>query len=71
MELTYEVVLEPSDQGGFTVFVPALRGCVSEGATEEEALENIKDAIQGWLEVWEEIEREESAWLRRTVVISR
>ena len=71
MELTYEVVLEPSDQGGFTVFVPALRGCVSEGDTEEEALENIKDAIQGWLEVWEEIEREESAWLRRTVVISR
>ncbi len=42
MELTYEVVLEPSDEGGFTVFVPALRGCVSEGATEEEALENIK-----------------------------
>ena len=71
MEHTYDVVLEPSDQGGFTVFVPALRGCVSEGATEEEALENIKDAIQGWLEVWEEIEREESAWLRRTVVISR
>ena len=71
MELTYEVVLEPSDQGGFTVFVPALQGCVSEGATEEEALENIKDAIQGWLEVWEEIEQEEAAWLRRTVVISR
>ena len=58
MELTYEVVLEPSDEGGFTVFVPALRGCVSEGATEEEALENIKDAIQGWLEVWEDIEQE-------------
>ncbi|MDE2837450.1 MAG: type II toxin-antitoxin system HicB family antitoxin [Chloroflexota bacterium] len=71
MERTYEVVLEPSEQGGFTVFVPGMRGCVSEGATEEEALENIKDAIQGWLEVWEEIEREEATWLRRTVVISR
>ena len=71
MELAYEVVLEPTGSGGFTIFVPALRGCVSEGATEEEALENIKDAIQVWLEVREEIEREEATWLRRTVVISR
>lgn len=45
LELAYEVVLEPSDEGGYTVYVPALRGCVSEGDTEEEALENIKDAI--------------------------
>ena len=71
MELTYEVVLEPSDEGGFTVFVPALRGCISEGDTEEEALENIKDAIQVWLDTRAEIEQEKAARLRRTVVVSR
>ena len=54
MERTYDVVLEPAAEGGFTVFAPGMRGCVSEGDTEEEALENIKDAIQGWLDTWEE-----------------
>lgn len=44
MERVYEVVLEPAEEGGFTVFAPGLRGCVSEGETAEEALENIKDA---------------------------
>ena len=71
MELTYEVVLEPSDEGGFTVFVPALRGCISEGDTEEEALENIKDAIRVWLDTRAEIEQEKAARLHRTVVVSR
>ena len=53
--LTYEVVLEPSEEGRYTVYVPALRGCVSEGDTEEEALENIKDAIVLWLDSWEQV----------------
>ena len=43
-ERTYEVILEPAEEGGFTAYVPGLRGCVSEGNTEEEALENAKDA---------------------------
>jgi len=47
----YEVVLIPAEEGGYTVVVPALPGCISEGDTEEEALENIKDAIRGWLVV--------------------
>ena len=47
--INYEVVLIPAEEGGYTVVAPALPGCVSEGDTEEEALENIKDAIQGWL----------------------
>jgi predicted RNase H-like HicB family nuclease len=45
------VVLIPAEEGGYTVVAPALLGCISEGDTEEEALENIKDAIQGWLVV--------------------
>ena len=39
-----KVVLETSDEGGFTVYVPSLPGCVSEGDTEEEALRNIRGA---------------------------
>ena len=48
MRLT--VVLEPSDEGGFTVYVPGLPGCISEGENEEEALANIQEAIQVYLE---------------------
>ena len=43
------VVLEPSDEGGFTVWVPALPGCVSEGDTHEEALANIQENEHGRL----------------------
>jgi predicted RNase H-like HicB family nuclease len=42
--------LEPSEEGGYTVFVPALPGCISEGESREQALENIKEAIHLYLE---------------------
>jgi predicted RNase H-like HicB family nuclease len=45
-----KVILEPSDDGGFTVYVPSLPGCISEGETLEEALENIREAIDLYLE---------------------
>lgn len=45
-----KIVLEPSDEGGFTVYVPSLPGCISEGDTEEEAINNIKEAIELYLE---------------------
>lgn len=48
MKLT--VVLEPQEEGGFTVYVPSLPGCISEGDTKEEALKNIKEAISLYLE---------------------
>ncbi len=44
------VVLEPSDEGGYTVYVPSLPGCISEGDSREEALENIREAIELYLE---------------------
>lgn len=45
-----KVILEPSDEGGFTVYVPSLPGCISEGNTLEEAMQNIRAAIDLYLE---------------------
>jgi len=48
---TYTVILEPDPEvGGYTVFVPALPGCVTEGSTAEEALANVREAIALTLE---------------------
>ena len=55
---TYRVIVHEAEEGGFWVEADGLPGCVSQGETKEETLENVKDAIQGWLEVWEEIEQE-------------
>jgi predicted RNase H-like HicB family nuclease len=48
--MQYKVVLEESDEG-FAASVPGLPGCHSQGATEQEALVNIADAIREYLEV--------------------
>ena len=48
MKLT--VVLEASEEGGYTVYVPSLPGCVSEGGSKEEAMQNIREAIELYLE---------------------
>ena len=48
--MTVKVVLESSDEGGYTVYAPSLPGCISEGDTREEALANIKEAIELYLE---------------------
>ena len=45
-----KVILEPSDEGGYTVYVPSLHGCISEGDTIEEALANIREAIELYLD---------------------
>ena len=45
-----QVLMETSDDGGFTVLVPSLPGCISEGGTKEEALRNIREAIELYLE---------------------
>lgn len=45
-----KTILEPAEEGGYTVYVPSLPGCISEGETEEEALANIKEAIELYLE---------------------
>ena len=44
------VLLESSDEGGYTVYVPSLPGCISEGETVEDALTNVREAIELYLE---------------------
>ena len=48
--MKFRVVLEPSEEGGFTAIVPGLPGCVSEGETREEVLANVREAIALYLE---------------------
>lgn len=48
--MIFRIVLEPSEDGGYTVYAPSLPGCISEGDTVEEALSNIKEAIELYLE---------------------
>ena len=47
------VVIEQDEEGYYVAEVPALPGCLSQGKTHEEAITNIKEAIEGWLEVME------------------
>ena len=41
-----KIMLEEQDEGGYTVYVPSLLGCVSQGESVEEALKNIREAIE-------------------------
>ena len=45
-----KIVLEPSEEGGYTAVVPSLPGCISEGNSKEEALRNVREAIELYLE---------------------
>jgi predicted RNase H-like HicB family nuclease len=47
------VLIEKDESGYFVAEVPALPGCLSQGKTHQEALTNIKEAIEGWFEVME------------------
>ena len=56
--MEYPVVIEQDPEaGGYVVYCPTLKGCVSQGETEEEALGNIKDAIKTYLESIEDLKR--------------
>ncbi|MBN2302980.1 MAG: type II toxin-antitoxin system HicB family antitoxin [Anaerolineae bacterium] len=47
---TRQVILHPDETGGYWVDVPSLPGCISQGDTKEEALANIKEAIELMIE---------------------
>ncbi|BAZ29297.1 hypothetical protein NIES4074_17390 [Cylindrospermum sp. NIES-4074] len=46
-----KAIIHPAQEGGYWAEVPALPGCITEGETMEEVLANLKDAIEGWLDV--------------------
>jgi len=48
--MRFRVILEPDEDGVFVAQVPALPGCISQGATRAEALKNVQEAIEGYLE---------------------
>jgi len=67
--MTLRVVLEASDEGGYTVYVPSLPGCISEGDTLEEALANIREAVELYLApVDDDYVAEEGAQVRELVL---
>lgn len=47
------VIIEKDEAGYYVAEVPALPGCLSQGTTHDEAITNVKEAIEGWLEVME------------------
>ncbi len=53
--MKFNIVLEPAEEGGFNVVVPALDGCFTQGDNEESAVENGKEAIQTYLEGLEKL----------------
>ncbi|MBI4389827.1 MAG: type II toxin-antitoxin system HicB family antitoxin [Nitrospinae bacterium] len=57
--MIFHVTLEPAEDGWIVAECPALPGCVSQGKTEQEAIENIKEAINAWL--WAEDQKSLSA----------
>ncbi|MBI4096732.1 MAG: type II toxin-antitoxin system HicB family antitoxin [Candidatus Levybacteria bacterium] len=48
--LEYNAIFQKEDEGGYSVWIPSLPGCVSQGETFEEALDNIKEATELYLE---------------------
>ncbi|MGL5363655.1 MAG: type II toxin-antitoxin system HicB family antitoxin [Bosea sp. (in: a-proteobacteria)] len=60
-KLSYRIIIEPlpeADGGGYFATVPDLPGCMSDGASPEEAARNVQDAIQCWIEAAHELGRE-------------
>ncbi|MBM4166305.1 MAG: type II toxin-antitoxin system HicB family antitoxin [Ignavibacteria bacterium] len=53
--MKFNIILEPAEEGGFNVSVPALDGCYTQGDTEQEAISNAKEAIQCYLEGLEKL----------------
>ena len=65
--LKYTAVFEPEKMGGYSVVIPALPGCISQGETFEEALKNIREAAELYLE---DLRQSEIPKEERPIVVS-
>lgn len=64
-----KIILEPSDEGGYTAYVPSLPGCISEGDSLDEAMANIREAVDLYLEpVEDDLLTKEGIEVRELVV---
>lgn len=52
-----KAIIHPAEEGGYWAEVPALPGCITEGDSMDEVVNNLQDAIQGWLEVANESQK--------------
>lgn len=66
--LEYTVVFQEEKEGGFSVWVPDLPGCASQGETFDEALANIREAIELYLEETKNIDFSASSYKKQFVV---
>lgn len=48
--MKYRILIEQDEDGVFVAEVPSLKGCISQGATRNEAISNVKEAVEGYLE---------------------
>ncbi len=55
MEVKYTVLIEKNEEGGYTVIVPSLPGCITQGDTWQEAMANAREAIVGYIEALKDI----------------
>jgi len=64
--MEYKIVLEPDpEDGGYVVHCPALPGCYSQGDTRDQALDNIREAIEAHLESLDQMNDAASVWSSR------
>ena len=55
-----KAIIHPAEEGGYWAEVPALPGCITEGDSMDEVINNLQDAIQGWFEVANESQKPDS-----------
>ena len=53
--MEYTVIIEPAEDGTFSVYVPDLPGCISTGRTRDDAIQSIREAIQGHVQTLREL----------------
>ena len=62
--MVFKVLLEPSEDGGYTAIVPSLPGCISEGDSVQDAMDNIREAIELYLEPTDDLPESDNVLVR-------